>query len=156
MAEVAGTVNVPGKLSDILGQSVPLGSDPIVLFALSEPSVAADGSLVTSVERRVQVGADGKFIAKLVPTMTMRPYAFYRIAIGIRDASLEYRVIDFPQFRLHVPPEGGNFSDLVHAPPPPQVIANGYGPPPSWFSDIFYVDVSGEDPELYGPPNGVI
>jgi hypothetical protein len=151
MADVAGTVNVPGKLSDILGQSIPLGADPIILFTLSEPAVTQDETLITAFERRVQVAADGTFTAKLVPTTTMRPYVFYKIGIGIRDATAEYRVIDFPQFRLHVPSGGGKFADLVTAPPPPGVASFGFGPPTRTYA--FYVDISGDKPIFW--VNGV-
>ncbi|QJU52922.1 hypothetical protein SCB71_06265 [Herbiconiux sp. KACC 21604] len=155
----AATAQVDGNVADILGDPLPLNRDPIIIFTLSQPGIALDGTFVGSFDRRVQIQSDGAFDGDLIPSTTMRAdgrVVYYKIKLGVRDPGAEYRLIDLPQFQLHVPPSGGHFSDLVIAPPPALIIARGMGAPPEWFVNTFYVDMSGPKPELYGPANGGI
>lgn len=102
---------------------------PRLIFAGSQPATAGDRLLSTK-PFGVRVEADGSFSVDVQPTDVVTPAAYYTIRIEWLDSAGGFVGVDFVDWRLYVPSEGGAVGDLLEAPSNPGMVWVGLTPPP--------------------------
>lgn len=107
---------VTGTLADF-GRGNLAARNPELVFTPSAATTTIDDSyLLTAVPIVVTPSADGSFTVDLEPVDNMTTPVFYRIQVRLLDSVAGYVFIDFPDWRLAVPFEGGALHDLVPFP----------------------------------------
>lgn len=102
-------------------------------FTPSGPGVIEPRYLLVSKPVRVSVAVDGSgaFSANLAPTTTTHPLRWYTIRADWPESSWNFPGVDFIDWKLFVPPEGGDFADLIEHPSNPQLAWVGLDGPPA-------------------------
>lgn len=97
---------------------------PEVVFTPSGPAVNSTNLLAT---RPIVAtpNTDGTGVVDLAPTDDLRPEGWYAISMRWLDASSEFIGVDFPNWRLYVPPAGGALADLIVTPWNPGLVWAG-------------------------------
>lgn len=116
-----GTATVTGELRDIALASLYAAQGRIG-WRLKEPAVDTEGNLVLSTRIRYTTPAeDGTFALHCWSTTTLKPATAIEVWWEWLDPN-PVRSFDELRYELRVPPGGGNFADLVQAPPGPAAI----------------------------------
>ncbi|WP_288870882.1 hypothetical protein [uncultured Microbacterium sp.] len=102
-------------------------------FVPSGPGVIEPKYLLVSkpVEVTVAVDGSGAFTANLAPTDNVHPERWYTIRAEWPDSATNFTQLDFIDWKLYVPTEGGDFADLIEHPSNPQLAWVGIGAPPT-------------------------
>src|SRR6185312_211054 len=103
---------VTGNLRDVT--SVPLvNKEPEIIFSLDRAN-SSGGNLFPTYPIIVAPDADGNFYVNLQPTVDMVDRGFYRMQIRfLAPSSEETTLIDFPDWRITVPRDGGTITTLL-------------------------------------------
>lgn len=109
--------NVTGSLRDILGSRMHF-KDVEILFELNDINVVSSGSSagrITPTEPAIVLPDEttGDFIAPLEATTLMANLAWYRMRVRWQGADANATLIDFPDWRIVVPPGGGRLDRLI-------------------------------------------
>lgn len=145
--------DVTGFLTDV-GVNPLSGRFPRLFLRLARPSTFGANVLVRDKYEAIITDSTGAFVFEgVVGSDEMLPESTYTLTADW-DAGQGFDVIS----GLRVPSTGGNISDLVAASGPSNAgtVMYGFGPPPAALSGVLYIDISGENPVLYGPSNGGI
>lgn len=119
---------VTGALSDIGIQPFP-ELQPRLIFTPSGPGLS-DARLFATKPKIVNVASgSGSFTVDLQPTQGSRPAVYYTITIEWLDPSGNYVSADFLTWKLFVPYEGGELTELIEAPANPMLFWVGEDPP---------------------------
>jgi len=118
---------VTGTLKDF--GLAPLSTyQPLISFTPS--SAALQGGLLLATRPVAVVpSASGAFSADLQPTDGLMPATWYSIRIQWLDSDGGYAAVDFVEWKLFVPQEGGQIGDLVAAPVNPALVYTSLTPP---------------------------
>ena len=105
---------IAGTLTDF--GAVPLAAAQAEI-TFSPSGVAASNSGIFAT-RPVKVSPNnaGSFTVNLLATTLLRPDVWYTVRISWLDSDGGYVAIDFADWKVRVPPEGGNLQDLIDAP----------------------------------------
>lgn len=117
MALVVGNVSTFGLES--------LSMLPIDLsFVPSGPAASGSKYLLISkpVPATVALNGSGAFSVNLASTDGVYPLSWYTVRTEWLDPAGNFTRIDFPDWKLFVPAEGGDFADLVQFPQNPQLV----------------------------------
>lgn len=148
--------DVPGKLLDI-GLAPLAALRPLLTFtprnSSGDGASIGDGLLFASRPVTVTPAADGSFVAKLAPTLGLRPDTWYELSVSWLEPSQGFADAALPGFKLRVPDEGGPLSELLDARLTSGQIGFGVGAPDDDDdeADLFawWVDLSTNPPTLY-------
>lgn len=104
---------------------------PTVVFTASAPATSF-GYVLSTVPIRVPLSPNGSGSVDLVPTTTMPQQGiYYSMKIEVLgETAGEYTHVDFPDWKLYVPSDGGSFDDLITMPVNPRFTWVGTTPPP--------------------------
>jgi len=145
-------VTVTGNVWDHSRDPIPAESEPELWFRPAASTIA--GSLLAGIESQATLNvATGAFEVELesAPGIQYTPVLRWLVNPG---SELERRAYGYTEFPAFNPGAGGDIGTL-----PPYVTVNGivagYGPPPAELTDVFYLDISGPKPVLYGPEGGI-
>lgn len=106
----------------ITGTLVDVGLDPVtarypeLVWVPSAPTTTLNGQLVTAVPVETIPSSNGTWTAELISTNETSPPITYSLRIRLLDPASGYVWMDFPDWKISVPWEGGNLSDLIGAP----------------------------------------
>lgn len=103
---------VTGNLRDIANE--PMGNkEPEILFSLNRAN-SAGGVLYPTQPVTVKPDNEGNFYVNLASTVDMVDTGYYQIQLRfLSPSSLESTLMDFPDWRITVPREGGTISTLL-------------------------------------------
>lgn len=101
-------------------------------FIPSGPGVVDPTYLLLSkrVEASIATNGSGAFAVNLAPTENVHPLRWYTIRAEWPDSENKYTSVDFIDWKLFVPTEGGDLADLVEFPSNPQLVWVSLTPPP--------------------------
>ena len=102
---------------------------PRIIFTASEPAVTSNAILST---RPIVVipNAAGGFTVELQSTDSVQPLVFYRIRVEWLEDTGGYVGVDFVDWPLYVPSDGGSIGDLLSTPSNPASVWIDLEPPP--------------------------
>jgi hypothetical protein len=103
---------------------------PRLFFCPSGPSTAGPRLLATR-PFGVHIDPDGSFSVDVQPTDTIIPAAYYTVRVEWLDSDGGFVGVDFPDWRIYVPSEGGAIGDLLRAPSNPASVWVDLEPPPA-------------------------
>lgn len=125
MPEVSGNVATFGLESiSLVGMRLT--------FTPSGPGVVGTKYLLVTkpVQTTIAVNGSGAFTVNLAATENVHPLRWYTIRAEWPDSETNFTAIDFIDWKLFVPVEGGDFADLVEYPTNPVLAWTGLTPPP--------------------------
>lgn len=100
-------------------------------FTPSGPGFVGSKYLLVSkpVATTIAVNGSGAFSVDLAATENVHPERWYTIRAEWPDDASEFTGVDFIDWKLYVPTEGGDFADLVEHPTNPVLSWTGLNPP---------------------------
>lgn len=103
-----------------------------LLFIPSGPAVVDPTYLLVSkpVQAAVAVDGSGAFTVNLAPTDNVHPLRWYTITAEWPESGSNYTSLDFIDWKLFVPSQGGDLADLIEFPSNPQLVWTSLTPPP--------------------------
>jgi hypothetical protein len=103
---------VTGNLRDITNAPIP-SKEPEILFSLNRAN-SAGGVLYPTQPVIVKPDDQGNFFVNLASTVDMIDTGFYQLQIRfLSPSALETTLMDFPDWKITVPREGGSISTLL-------------------------------------------
>ena len=123
MATVTGTLRN-------FGWSNMSNLKPRVWFIPSGPAVRVSRLLATP-PIEATISTTGNLTVTLEQTVGTRPDSWYNIRIEWLDPGGNYIGADYPEWRLYVPQQGGELSELLDVPPASGDVWVGPTPPPT-------------------------
>lgn len=126
---------VTGSVDDFGPAGISAADGVTLSFIPSGPAIQqppqGQGSSVLLLSRKVDVipAADRSFAVDLVPTVDVQPSSWYAISLHWLNGAGIPVGADFPDWRLYVPEEGGDLSDLMSVPANPVWVWTGTEPP---------------------------
>lgn len=113
---------VTGSLRDIIGSRMHF-KDAEILFELNDINVVASGGNAGGIRPTEPVivlpdETDGTFTVDLNPTTLMVNEAWYRMRVRWQGGDAGGTLIDFPDWRIVVPVDGGSLEQLITFGPP--------------------------------------
>jgi hypothetical protein len=106
---------VTGTLLDVGLESVQDRS-PELVWTPSSTTTTIDGNLITALPITTIPAADGSWSVELVSTEVTAPPITYRLRINLRDPASGFTWVDFPDWAINVPVEGGALPDFTDVP----------------------------------------
>lgn len=144
--------DVTGFLTDV-GVNPLSGRFPRLFLRLDRPSTFGANVLVRDKYEAIITDSTGAFVFDgVVGSDEMLPESTYTLTADW-DAGRELDVIT----GLRVPSTGGAISDIIAQTTAIRgelMVITGFGPPPPTLENVAYIDISGEEPEMYTPDNG--
>jgi hypothetical protein len=101
---------------------------PQITFSPSAPA-AKDGLLLATRPVSVYPTGSGSFSVDLQPTDELMPVTWYTVRISWLESEGGYVAVDFVDWKLFVPQEGGAIGDLIDAPVNPALVYISLTPP---------------------------
>lgn len=146
------TVTVSGNAMDHNAVAVPASLQPELWFRPLATSLA-HGAL-TNREVKAELQSSGAFTALLESHPNIRYVPFMRWLTDTSQANLDpqNRALEYCEWQVINPGQGGDISTLD-----PNVgvtgLLYGFGPPPERLENVVYIDITGPQIRIYGPPN---
>ena len=106
---------VTGTLLDVGLESVQDRS-PELVWTPSSATTTIDGNLITAVPITTIPAADGAWLVELVSTEITTPPITYSLRIRLLDPASGFTWVDFPDWVITVPVEGGALPDFTNVP----------------------------------------
>lgn len=114
--------------------------NPQIIFTISGPATSSP-YLITTKRIVVIPAPSGEFTVELTATADMSPDRWYNVRIVSLNPANGYVDVDFLEWELRVPVEGGDFADLVTRPLGPGEIwvsSDTADPPGSQRGDFIF------------------
>lgn len=137
------------KITDLTGSALPTGTLPEATFTPSEPEITIDGTVISTYPVKFKPDSAGNVTANLLTTDGVAEHGFhYKLQVrwsnpaGYQTAG--FTTVDFPDWKIRVPPAGGNLADLIdrpHLPARDEALWVGPSAPPNGF--VRWFDTSG-------------
>lgn len=118
---------VTGTLSDF-GLEPMTSLEPEIIFRPSDVGVVS-GRLLATKPIRVRPFTSGYFQVELTSTDYVEPASWYTVEIRWLDFEGGYAAVDFVDWKLFVPQEGGAIGDLLESPVNPAMVYVSLTPP---------------------------
>lgn len=123
---------VRGNVATFGLESISLVGMRLVFSPTGAGTIGAKYLLVSKpVQVSVAVDGSGAFVVNLAPTTTVHPLRWYTIRAEWLDSASNFTGVDFIDWKLFVPEEGGDFADLLQYPANPQLGWTELVPPPA-------------------------
>jgi hypothetical protein len=106
---------VTGTLADF-GRANLIDLSPELLFYPEDTTTSGSYLLMANKPVSAVIDIWGNWTVSLEPTESMSPRRYYKLRIRCRDVSGGFVYADFPDWKLYVPPAGGNIAALLDTP----------------------------------------
>lgn len=149
-------VRVFGSAWDGALEAIPASLDPVLEFLIEEPYIGP--GLVADVEvtaewLNVNSGSFEVYLDNSIEAMWIPVLSWNADPDDVGEFRRRARV-EWPKFW---PGQGGDISIIGNQGRP--IISGlyyGFGPPPAWLTRAVYLDITGPDIDIYGPPNSYV
>ena len=131
--------NVTGKLGDFGYSAISLYM-PQIIFTPSGPGVSPASVFFTADVKTSPNAADNTWSVNIAGTHDMYAEVWYTISLRWLDSAGGMSQADFPDWRLYVPAEGGEFSKLIDVMGNPLMVVTSIEPPPFLRPNLFWLD----------------
>lgn len=136
---------VTGKLTDF-GLAALAPFKPEIVFTPNGNAISPTSLLSTKPVVAVPA-ANGTFSVQLAPTVDVHPATWYRVSVRWLEPDSfgsGYAGMDFPDWKLFVPLEGGTLTRLLELPANPAQVWVGVDPPTNPTPGLWWLQHNGD------------